>query len=146
MSSEAFKQEPTLTSMFQAIDRIDTQFPHGYNDLKAVVIGGGTNLLSYPEYSDVTRAKSFFKVLESKETVRKLVNRDGGMEVTIRIGPENGVPEMNDCSVVTANYRVGDHSSGTLGIIGPTRMNYNRVISVLDFMGRALSEVLADRK
>ena len=42
MSSEAFKQEPTLTSMFQAIDRIDTQFPHGYNDLKAVVIGGGT--------------------------------------------------------------------------------------------------------
>ena len=53
---------------------------------------------------------------------------------------------MNECSVVTANYRVGDHSSGTLGIIGPTRMNYNRVISVLDFMGRALSEVLADRK
>ena len=42
MSSEAFKQEPTLTSMFQAIDRIDAQFPHGYNDLKAVVIGGGT--------------------------------------------------------------------------------------------------------
>lgn len=42
MSSEAFKQEPTLTSMFQAIDRIDTQFPHGYNDLKAVEIGGGT--------------------------------------------------------------------------------------------------------
>ena len=116
------------------------------DDASEVVIGGGANLLSYPEYSDVTRAKSFFKVLESKETVRKLVNRDGGMEVTIRIGPENGVPEMNDCSVVTANYRVGDHSSGTLGIIGPTRMNYNRVISVLDFMGRALSEVLADRK
>lgn len=42
MSSEAFKQEPTLTSMFQAIDSIDTQFPHGYSDLKAVVIGGGT--------------------------------------------------------------------------------------------------------
>ena len=68
------------------------------------------------------------------------------MEVTIRIGPENGVPELSDCSIVTARYRVGDNSSGTLGIIGPTRMNYNRVISVLDFMGRALSEVLSDRK
>ena len=83
-------------------------------------------------------------LLESKDTLRKLVSRDGGMEISIRIGPENQVPEMNDCSIVTASYRVGDHSSGTLGIIGPTRMNYNRVISVLDFMGRALSDVLSE--
>ena len=68
------------------------------------------------------------------------------MEVTIRIGPENGVPELKDCSIVTASYRAGDDASGTLGIIGPTRMNYNRVISVMDFMGRALSEMLSDRK
>lgn len=115
-------------------------------DSTDVVIGGGANLLSYPEYSDVEKAKNFLSVLESKDTIRKLIGRDGGMEVTIRIGPENGVPELSDCSIVTARYRVGDNSSGTLGIIGPTRMNYNRVISVLDFMGRALSEVLSDRK
>lgn len=115
-------------------------------DSADVVIGGSSNLLSYPEYSDVEKARSFLSVLESKDTIRKLVGRDGGMEVTIRIGPENGVPELADCSIVTAHYRVGDNSSGTLGIIGPTRMNYNRVISVLDFMGRALSEVLSDRK
>ncbi len=116
----------------------------GGQDAVDVVIGGGANLLNYPEYSDVEKAKSFFAVLESKETIRKLVSRDGGMEVTIRIGPENGVPELKDCSIVTASYRVGDDAGGTLGIIGPTRMNYNRVISVLDFMGRALSEVLSD--
>lgn len=115
-------------------------------DSTDVVIGGGANLLNYPEYSDVEKAKNFFAVLESKDTIRKLVGRDGGMEVTIRIGPENGVPELNDCSIVTARYRVGDNTSGTLGIIGPTRMNYGRVVSVLDFMGRALSEVLSDRK
>lgn len=115
-------------------------------DSAEVVIGGSSNLLSYPEYSDVEKAKNFLTVLESKDTIRKLVSRDGGMEVTIRIGPENGVPELNDCSIVTAHYRVGDNSGGTLGVIGPTRMNYNRVISVLDFMGRALSEVLSDRK
>ena len=69
------------------------------------------------------------------------------MEVTIRIGAENGdVPEMNDCSIVTARYRVGDQASGTLGIIGPTRMNYNRVIPVLEFMSRAVSEILSNRK
>ena len=116
------------------------------DDSTDVIIGGGSNLLSYPEYSDVEKARNFLSVLESKDTLRRVVGRDGGMEVTIRIGPENGVPELSDCSIVTARYRVGDNSSGTLGIIGPTRMNYNRVISVLDFMGRALSEVLYDRK
>lgn len=115
-------------------------------DQSDVIIGGSANLLGYPEYSDVNKARNFLAVLESKDTIRKVLTRDGSMEVTIRIGPENQVPALNDCSIVTASYRVGDHSNGTLGIIGPTRMNYNRVISVLDFMGRALSDVLSEYK
>ena len=114
------------------------------DDQADVIIGGSSNLLDYPEYSDVNKARNFLAVLESKDTIRRVLNRDGGMEITIRIGPENQVPELNDCSIVTASYRVGDHSNGTLGIIGPTRMNYNRVISVLEFMGRALSDVLSE--
>ena len=115
-------------------------------DQADVIIGGSSNLLGYPEYADVNKARNFLAVLESKDTIRRVLNRDGSMEITIRIGPENQVPELNDCSIVTASYRVGDHSNGTLGIIGPTRMNYNRVISVLDFMGRALSDVLSEYK
>ena len=115
-------------------------------DASDVIVGGSTNLLEYPEYSDVNKARSFLSVLESKDTLRKLLSRDGGMEVSIRIGPENQLPALSDCSIVTASYRLGDQSTGTLGIIGPTRMNYNRVISVLDFMGRALSDVLAEYK
>ena len=115
-------------------------------DQADVIIGGSANLLGYPEYSDVNKARSFLAVLESKDTIRRVLSRDGSMEVTIRIGPENQVPVLNDCSIVTASYRVGDRSNGTLGIIGPTRMNYNRVISVLDFMGRALSDVLSEYK
>ena len=68
------------------------------------------------------------------------------MEVTIRIGPENGLPELSDCSVLTATYQAGDDSVGRLGIIGPTRMNYSRAISVLRYVGMALSELLSDRK
>ena len=113
-------------------------------DASDVIVGGPANMLEYPEYSDVNKARSFLSVLESKDTLRKLLNREGGMEISIRIGPENQLPALNDCSIVTASYRVGDHSSGTLGIIGPTRMNYNRVISVLEFMGRALSDVLSE--
>ena len=115
-------------------------------DQADVIIGGSANLLGYPEYADVNKARNFLAVLESKDTIRKVLKRDGSMEISIRIGPENQVPELNDCSIVSASYRVGDHSNGTLGIIGPTRMNYNRVISVLDFMGRALSDVLSEYK
>ena len=113
-------------------------------DASDVIVGGPANMLEYPEYSDVSKARNFLAVLESKDTLRKVLSRDGSMEISIRIGPENQLPALNDCSIVTASYRVGDHSSGTLGIIGPTRMNYNRVISVLEFMGRALSDVLSE--
>jgi heat-inducible transcriptional repressor len=115
-------------------------------DSTEVIVGGSSKLLNYPEYSDVHKAKNFLAVLESKDKLRRLIGREGGMEVTIRIGAENDVPEMNDCSIVTARYRVGDQASGTLGIIGPTRMNYNRVIPVLEFMSRAMSEILSNRK
>lgn len=113
-------------------------------DGRDVVLGGTSNLLSYPEYADVNKAKNFLSVLETKDRLIPLLKQDGGMEITIRIGPENGMKELEDCSVVSATYRVGDHSKGTLGIIGPTRMNYSRVISVLEYMGRALSNVLRE--
>ena len=115
-------------------------------DSTDIFVGGSSKLLNYPEYSDVEKARNFLTVLESKDTLRRLVGRGGGMEVTIRIGPENDVPELADCSIVTAQYRVGDQSTGTLGIIGPTRMNYNRVIPVLEFMSRAMTELLSNRR
>ena len=129
----------------EALQVIEQRLEAG-GDASDVIVGGSANLLEYPEYSDVNKARSFLSVLESKDTLRRLLGSQGSMEVTIRIGPENQVPELSDCSIITASYRVGDHSTGTLGIIGPTRMNYNRVISVLDFMGRALSDVLAEYK
>ena len=115
-------------------------------DDRDVYVGGSANLLNYPEYSDVDKAKNFLSVLESRDTLRRVMGEGGDMEITIRIGPENGVPELSDCSVLTASYRMGDQSTGTLGIIGPTRMNYSRVVTVLGFMGRAISQLLSDNK
>lgn len=110
-----------------------------------VVVGGSTNLLNYPEYSDVETARRFLTVLESRDTLMPLLRKNGGMEISIRIGPEIGVNELSNCSIVTATYRVGNGSTGTLGVIGPTRMNYSRVVSVLDFMGKAVSDLLQDK-
>lgn len=110
-----------------------------------MVVGGSTNLLNYPEYSDVEKAKSFLSVLESKDKLYPLLRQAGTMEFSIRIGPENALPELNDCSMVTATYRVGGHSTGTMGIIGPTRMNYGKVLSVLSFMGKAITDMLSEK-
>ena len=69
-------------------------------DQSEVIIGGSSNLLGYPEYADVNKARNFLAVLESKDTIRRVLKRDGSMEITIRIGPENQVPELNDCSKI----------------------------------------------
>ena len=111
-----------------------------------VVIGGTTKMLNYPEYSDVEKAKSFLTIFDSKDKLAGILKRSGGMEVSIRIGPENELEELKDCSLVTATYRVGNHGSGTLGIIGPTRMNYRRVVTVMEYVGQLVSGLLSNEQ
>ncbi len=115
-------------------------------ELGSYVVGGRSNLLSYPEYSDVEKAKNFLSVLESREKLAPLLTQTGGMEFTVRIGPEINIPEFADCSVVTATYRVGHNTTGTMGIIGPTRMDYAKVVSVVNYMGKAISNMLSGDK
>ena len=113
-----------------------------HEEPEQIMVGGGSNLLAYPEYADIEKARLFLSVLESREKLYPLLRQNGAMEFTIRIGPENDLPELSDCSLVTAVYRIGNKNTGTLGILGPTRMNYGRVVSVLEFMGKALSSLL----
>ena len=108
-----------------------------------IVIGGPTKLLSYPEYSDIEKAKNFLSIFESKDRLAGLLGRSGGMELNISIGPENDLDELKDCSVVSATYRVGTHGTGRLGVIGPTRMNYRKVITVLEYLGGVISNMLS---
>ncbi len=108
-----------------------------------VTIGGSHNILNYPEYSDVEKARAFLSVLEEKERLTRLLSQGDG-RFTVRIGPETGLPEMTDCSVVTASYRVGAGHRGYVGVIGPVRMPYGRVLGALSAVGGALSELLGE--
>lgn len=129
--------------MGNVLGALDTQLGGDAN--VPYVVGGRSNLLHYPEYSDVEKARNFLAVLESRDKLASLL-RNNGVEFTVRIGPENMMPEFSDCSVITATYRVGNNTAGTMGIIGPTRMNYARVVSVMNYMGRAISDMLSGEK
>lgn len=107
-----------------------------------IVIGGPDKMLHYPEYSDIGRARDILTVLESRDKLYPLLRGGSAMEFTIRIGPETGVPELSDCSVITATYKVDDDTAGTLGILGPVRMDYGHVIATLGYMGRLLTGIL----
>lgn len=108
-----------------------------------MVVDGGVNLLHYPEYADVEKARNFLSVLQAKDKLYPMLRKAGGVEFSIRIGPENDLPELSECSLVTATYKMQSGVNGTLGIIGPTRMNYGRVISVLEYISKAMSDILS---
>ena len=108
-----------------------------------VTVGGSHNILNYPEYSDVEKARAFLSIVEKKEKLMSLISFDDA-DFTVRIGPEMGVPEMADCSVVTASYQAGAGHHGFVGVIGPTRMPYGRVLSALSAVGSALSDLLGE--
>jgi len=111
-----------------------------------IAFGGPSNILNFPEYNDVGKARAFLSLLETKDTLLKLLEQHQNVAFTVRIGPETGVPELNDCSLVTATYSLGSGTHGTIGVIGPTRMEYERVLGALGAMGEQLTRLFSQDK
>ena len=108
-----------------------------------IAVSGSHNILNYPEYSDVEKARAFLRVLETKEKLLQFLpeEREG---FTVRIGPEMGLSEMADCAAVCASYRIGGGHTGTVGVIGPARMPYGRVLGILETVGDALTALMGE--
>lgn len=105
---------------------------------------GKANILKQPEFQDIRRAQPVLSALEKAEVVEDLLSEGQGPErVWIRIGTENRREEMKDCSIVSATYDVGGRSVGVLGIIGPTRIPYGKVISLVRFLADSLGDALS---
>ncbi len=99
---------------------------------------GLTNIFDIPEYNNLAKAKSFIEMLSQKEELtKKLVERDDGVIVTI--GEENPDNIMQDCSMITASYHVDGKPVGKIGVIGPTRMKYGEVTSIIEYLTDNLS-------
>lgn len=108
---------------------------------------GLTNIFNIPEYSSIDKARDFLELFSKKEEfTRNMLNRGDGVIVTI--GGENDEASMKDCSLITASYHVDGKLVGKIGVIGPTRMKYDEVTSIMEYLTNNLSETfeLSDGK
>ncbi len=127
-----------LTEVAAAIRRDD-------EDLQ-IYTSGATNIFKYPELSDGERASKLIGTLEQKDLLQGLIDDVNGSEsvsgIQVYIGDEAPVKTMQDCSIVTANYELGEGLRGTIGIIGPKRMDYEKVLSTLRNLMTQLDTIL----
>jgi heat-inducible transcriptional repressor len=112
----------------------------------AIYLQGTSNILSKPEFADVERMRELFQMFEEKGRLVKILNEcisSSPLEgVKIAIGSELGVPDMRDFALITASYASVDKTTGFLGIIGPTRLEYERSISIVGYLGRVIGEMI----
>jgi len=111
----------------------------------ALVVTGERNLLNAEDLaSNMDRLRQLFDLFEQKTSLLHLLDESQKAEgVQIYIGGESGLVPLDECSVVTASYEVGGQVLGTLGVIGPTRMAYERVIPIVDITAKLLSNALS---
>ncbi|WP_099158557.1 heat-inducible transcriptional repressor HrcA [Virgibacillus ndiopensis] len=103
--------------------------------------GGKTNMLMQPEFKDIDKVRSFYTMMEREEEIADMLKATtDGIKVTI--GHENKVDAIKDCSLITATYHLGEEQMGTIALLGPTRMEYKKVITLLNALSNEMTEAL----
>jgi len=110
-----------------------------------VFLSGAANMLIQPEFKDVDKAKLILDTLEETANLTQLFQLGSG-GIQVRIGTENGMEAIHQCSLITATFAYNGQSLGTIGILGPTRMEYGKVISLLDYLSHDIALLLTRRQ
>jgi len=126
-----------FSSLLQAVRKMT-----GGRQEQKVFLGGTKQLLNQPEFRDVERVRNLLGILEEEKVLKDLLQggEDSGLKVTI--GSENKFTGIQDCSMVQATYRLNGQIVGTMAVLGPTRMEYGKVISVMDYLHKYLKTIL----
>jgi len=105
---------------------------------------GISHILDQPEFQSMDKMRILIRMIEDKERLLDIINRDFKGKVKVYIGRELGVPEMENCSLVVSSYRRKNRPSGRLAVLGPVRMEYKHIIPTVEYISDVLSEVLTD--
>lgn len=107
-----------------------------------IYLGGVYNILNQPEFHNIEKLKTLLSLLEQEKQLQKILTHQQHEGLTVRIGVENKQQEINECTMITATYQVGDYMKGTIGVLGPTRMEYSKVITIVDHLSKNLNHSL----
>ncbi len=123
------------------IDALKSYVKYDKHDL---VLEGEDKMLDNPEYADIDKIRSFLKTVTSKDKIVNLLSKDGqsGIDIQIKVGGEGENELPDDCSLVSATYSSNGVKLGTYGVIGPVRMDYKKVVAVLENVGKILESIL----
>ena len=117
-----------------------------------IYTSGATNILKYPELADKSNAAQILSAFEEKKDLNQWIEQDPVSQnddnhaIQVYIGGETQVESMKDCSLVTATYRIDDGVYGKVGIVGPKRMDYDKVVATLQSMMEQLDDIFKDNK
>ncbi|WP_117169175.1 heat-inducible transcriptional repressor HrcA [Paraliobacillus sediminis] len=139
--------EKLQLELLNVLDKYMDDFDSAFQYLRAALfdeqpvklyVGGITNILLQPEFRDVDKIHSLYSVMEQEDIIANVLrsNKNG---IHVSIGQENKMDEMQDCSLITATYTLAGEQIGTIALLGPTRMEYSRVISLLNSLSSRMS-------
>lgn len=111
-----------------------------------VYLGGALNILNQPEFKDVEKVKQILALLEEERVLKEVMSIGHQLGISVKIGTENPYEGMKNCSLITATYEIDGKPIGTLGVLGPTRMEYSKSVSILDFFTEVLADTLLKSK
>lgn len=106
-----------------------------------IYLSGTTRILEQPEFQDVEKMKALLDLLEETDTISQLME-PASIGVQVRIGAENHLQSINHCSIISASYLINGAPVGSIGVLGPTRMDYSKVIGLIDFLSKDLTSRL----
>lgn len=104
------------------------------------LVTGQANILAQPEFQDIEKVKDLFQAIERRDILKVIEADNDG--ITIKIGQENEVRAMQDCTIITVPYEANDGSKGSLSILGPTRMEYEKVIPLLEYIAKNVKKII----
>lgn len=106
---------------------------------------GANKVFDFPEFKKIEAAKNFLSILDTKEEMLEVLNSGLAQDINVYIGDENEREELKDFSIITFKHTAKGKDLGTIGIIGPKRMDYSKVISIMKYINRKLNENNEDK-
>ncbi len=137
--NELYKYQSLLELLFERIERNLSS-----EDEKNIYMGGILNILNQPEFKNMESVKLFMNLMEDESQLQRLIQTAdmGKNDLAVKIGTEIKHDQINNCSLIVATYSIADKPLGSIGVLGPTRMEYSKVISIVDYLAKALTELL----